>query len=131
MKTVLCFLAAALLCMSTLSPAEAAKKKKKNNASNNGDVVGTVVSTSNDSVTVKVAGPKKKSPSVDRKFELAQGAKIENLNVSKKAFGIRSGTINDLKAGDRVVVQLKPGSADQADRILHVATVAKKKKAAE
>ena len=137
MRSLTYLLAPALIFVFTATPAEAAKKKKSTSSGVNGDFAGTVVSLAKgegsdslSSLTVKVAGAKKKAPATEQKFDLAKGVKLEAVTSSKKAFGIKSASIDDLKAGERVVIQTKDGAANQADRVLVLAT-AKKKPAAK
>ena len=133
MKTLSYLLAPALLCLICEPSAEAGKKKKKS-LSPVGEVVGTVVSLTKDegtgglgALTVKVPGAKKKAPATERRFELSKDVKLETLTVSKKAFSIRAAAIEDLKQGDRVLIQMKESNADQPNRVILVAAAKKKK----
>jgi hypothetical protein len=136
MKVLAYLLVPALVLVFTASSAEAAKKKKKNAPTDvNGDFAGTVVAVTKGegsdaagNLTVKIAGAKKKAPATERKFDLAKGVKLETVSASKKAFAIHSASIDDIKAGERVVVQTKDGAGSQADRVL-VLSAGKKKKA--
>ena len=72
-------------------------------------------------LTVKVPGAKKKAPATERKFELSKGVKLETLTITKKVFSIRAAAVEDIKEGDRVLIQMKEGNADQPDRVILVA----------
>jgi hypothetical protein len=124
-----------LILVMCATPADAGKKKKKTSVVN-GDFAGTVVSVTKGEgtdapaiLTVKVAGPKKKSPPTDQKFELPKGVKLETVTISKKAFGITAAAIEDLKEGERVVIQTKESAIGQADRVLLFSASKKKKQA--
>lgn len=135
MKSLAFLAVPALVCVFFLTPAEGAKKKKKT-ASSTGDVAGTLVSITKGegadattTLTVTVPGAKKKAPPIERKFELTKGAKIGTLVVAKKAFELASGKLEDLKAGDRVVIQVKEDRNDQAERVMLVSATKKAKAA--
>ena len=51
------------------------------------------------------------------------------MTISKKAFALTGAKLEDLKAGDRVVIQTKEGKNDQADRVLLISATKKKKPA--
>jgi hypothetical protein len=76
---------------------------------------------------VKVPDAKKKAPATERRFALSKGVKLEILTVTKKVFSIRAAAVEDLKAGARVLIQMKEGNADQPDRVILVAAAKKKK----
>lgn len=132
--------AVAMFLMATCfaEDAEAQKKKKKKTEANNATAVaGTIVSVSKGegtsattTLTVKIEGAKKKQ-TTERKFELAEGTKYEKLVIAKKAFGLNKGAVDDLKAGERVLVQTKEGQTGRAERVILIAGQKKKKAAAE
>jgi len=135
MKSLAFLVAPALICVFFMAPAEGAKKKKKN-ASSTGDVAGTLVSITKGegadattTLTVKVPGAKKKAPPIERKFELTKGAKFGTLTVAKKAFEFSTAKLEDLKAGDRVMIQIKEDRNDQAERVTLVSATKKPKAA--
>ena len=124
MKIQTYILAPLLMFAIVAVPAEAAKKKKDGAVNVNGDFAATIVSVAKGEgadaptvLTVKVASGQKKTPPTDRKFELAKGVKLELVTNSKKAFSIATATIENLKQGQRILIQTKEGS-DVADRIL-------------
>lgn len=133
MKTLAYLLAPALLCLLWMPSADAGNKKKKS-LSPIGEIVGTVVSLTKGeggdglgALTVKVPGAKKKAPATERRFELGKSVKLEALTVSKKVFSIRAAAVEDLKQGDRVLIQMKESNADQPDRVILLAAGKKKK----
>lgn len=121
-----------VLCV---APVDAAKKKnKKKDAGVNGDFAGTVVSITKGenaeapaTLTIKTAGAKKKKTS-DRTFTLSRGVRLESVTIAKKAFGLKSATLDDIKTGERVVIQTKDAGVDQVDRVLVIAAAGKKVK---
>ncbi len=135
MKNLSLLLSAALVCGVFTSSADAGAKKKKTSAT--GDFAGEVASITKGegtdasaTLTIKVPGPKKKSPAVEHKFELAKGVKLETLTIAKKAFGIKAAQVEDIKVGERVMVQMKEGSSTQVERVLLINATKKKKAAA-
>jgi hypothetical protein len=134
MKQLVYLVVPALVLAVCVPSAEAAKKKKTNAPS--GAVAGTIVSVAKSDgtdtaaiLTVKVEGGKKKAAASERKVELAKDTKFEALMMSKKQFGLRTASIDDLKEGEKVLIQTKEGNSNQADRIM-VVQGGKKKKAA-
>jgi hypothetical protein len=47
--------------------------------------------------------------------------------VFPKVFSIRAAAVEDLKQGDRVLIQMKESNADQPDRVILVAAAKKKR----
>jgi len=133
MKSLAYLLAPALLCLLCVPSVDAGNGKKKS-LSPVGEVAGTVVSLAKGegagglgALTVKVPDAKKKAPATERRFELSKDIKLETLTVTKKAFSIRVATVEDLKQGDRVLIQMKESSANQPERVILVAAAKKKK----
>jgi hypothetical protein len=125
-----------LLLVLFVSSADAGGKKKKKSSSD-GTVTGTIVSVEKGTgtnaaatLTVKVDGKKKKTAATDRKFELAKDTKLETLSMGKKQFGLKAAALGDLKAGEKILVLLRQGRADQAERVMVVASGKKKAAAA-
>lgn len=127
------FILAMALCL-TASTAEAAKAKKKKNK---GGVRGTVVAVEKDkdsgdaTITVKPQARKKKgqpSPGeqADKKIKIGKNTKFELVSGKKGSRETKSGSLDDVKQGGRVMV--RGGEANAADSVMVHQGKKKKKK---